>query len=561
MKIKLQPQEIFKEYEKGKDFNTTIDLYKNVEMNQRFFIGDQWKGADAPGLMKPVFNMIKRVVTFFISMLVSDDIGVNLESFYEDDTNELNTKLISKEIEKIIEKTKLKAKTRTSIKNCCIDGDTAMYISFNPEIETGQNVTGDIELEIIDNTNIIFGNPYSSDIQKQPYLIVSQRLYVEQVKEYALSNGVNKIDLDKIQADTDSNLKYDSPEEGLVTVLTKFWKVKREIEVETEIQGIKDKKTINEVHYCKTVRDLIIKKDTNLECKLYPIAYMTWEPRKRNYHGQSPITGLIPNQIYVNKLFAMSMLFTQNNGFPKIFYDSQRMMEYTNDVGSAIKVQNLDTLGRVMDGFKPPDFSGQVINLIDKTINYTRDMMGASDASLGNVNPNNTSAIIAVQQSSNMPLELQRLAYYEYVEDIIRIIIDQVASNYDVRLCQVPGEVAELYNLYEQTLDELGKQIDTDKPIRMIEVDFNLLKNMNIDLSVDIGASTFWSEAAQIQTMDNLFNKKILTDPIQYLEGIPDKYIKNKAKIIESIKVKMQEEELMQQQLMQQQVQNEITSA
>ena len=41
-----------------------------------------------------------------------------------------------------------------------------MYVSFNPDIETGQDAQGDLELEIIDNTNIYFGNPYSSDSLK-----------------------------------------------------------------------------------------------------------------------------------------------------------------------------------------------------------------------------------------------------------------------------------------------------------------------------------------------------------------------------------------------------------
>ncbi|MFQ7004766.1 MAG: hypothetical protein ACLRRT_14530 [Ruthenibacterium lactatiformans] len=41
-------------------------------------------------------------------------------------------------------------------------------------------------------------------------------------------------------------------------------------------------------------------------------------------------------------------------------------------------------------------------------IEYTRDTMGASDAALGNVTPDNTSAIIAVQKATSMPLELQR---------------------------------------------------------------------------------------------------------------------------------------------------------
>lgn len=546
MKIKKKPEDIFKEYEKGKEFNTNISLYENVEKNQRFFIGDQWHGVNAPGLMKPVFNMIKRVVTFFISMLVSDDIGVNLESFFEDETSELETKIISKEVEKIIEKTKLKQKTRTSIKNCCVDGDTAMYVNFNPSIDTGQNVKGDIELEIIDNTNIIFGNPYSHDLQKQPYILVSQRLYIDQVKEEARENGLKEYEVENIVADDDNYYETASKEDGLVTVLTKFWKEKRTIKVPTDIQGVYDEREITEVHYIKATRNVILKDDTNLEYTLYPVAYMTWEPVKRNYHGQSPITGLIPNQIYVNKLFAMAMLFTQNMGFPKVFYDSQRIADYTNSVSEAIKVQNMDALGRVMDGFKPPDFSNQITQIIEMTINYTRDMMGASDASLGNVNPNNTSAIIAVQQSSNMPLELQRLAYYDYVEDIVRIIVDVISCSYGVRKCQIPSEIAELYGLKEITPE------GEEKLINVLDLDFTQLQNKNIDLNIDIGASTFWSETAQIQTMDNLFNKGILKDPVQYIEGIPDKYIKNKQKIIENIKEEMlKQEQMLQEQIIQ----------
>jgi len=58
--------------------------------------------------------------------------------------------------------------------------------------------------------------------------------------------------------------------------------------------------------------------------------------------------------------------------------------------------------------------------MVDRTINYSRDMMGASDAALGNVKPENTSAILAVQKASSAPLELQRLAFYQFVEDAFR---------------------------------------------------------------------------------------------------------------------------------------------
>lgn len=527
------PEKIYQEYEKGKEFNTKNEVYDTVEKNQRFYIGDQWHGVNAPGLSKPIFNMIKRVVTFFIANIVSDDIGVNLESFRDNEESDITAKVVSKEIDKVIEKTKLKAKTRKAMRNCTVDGDTAFLVTFNPDIETGQDIKGAIELDIIDNTNIIFGNPYSSDLQSQPYIIISQRLYIDQVKEMAKENGIAESEYDSITADND--LLMNETEENLVTVLTKFYKVKREVEEPTLIQGITNKKTVTEVHYIKTTKDLIIKEDTNLEYRLYPISYMSWEERKRNYHGQSPITGLIPNQIYVNKLFAMVMLFTQNMGFPKLFYDSQKIAQYTNSIGDAIQVKNFDNLGKVIDGFKPPDFSNQILSAIEMTINYTRDMMGASDASLGNVNPNNTSAIIAVQQSSEAPLQLQKLAYYDFVEDTIRIILDIMGCDYGQREVYITEDEAKVFN----------------QPSTELILDFNTLRNINYEVNVDIGSSSYWNETTQITTMDNLFSKGIITDAVTYLEGIPDKYVKNKGKIIDDLKQK----ELLMEQMQEQQMQ------
>ena len=40
----------------------------------------------------------------------------------------------------------------------------------------------------------------------------------------------------------------------------------------------------------------------------------------------------------------------------------------------------------------------------------------------------------------------------------------------------------------------------------------------------------------QIQTLDNLFSKGIITDAVTYLENIPSAYVKNKQKIIEGLK-------------------------
>jgi hypothetical protein len=40
----------------------------------------------------------------------------------------------------------------------------------------------------------------------------------------------------------------------------------------------------------------------------------------------------------------------------------------------------------------------------------------------------------------------------------------------------------------------------------------------------------------QVQTMDNLFAKGVITDVVTYLEGIPEQYLKNKSKILSKLK-------------------------
>ena len=126
---------------------------------------------------------------------------------------------------------------------------------------------------------------------------------------------------------------------------------------------------------------------------------------------------MIPNQIFVNKLFAMAMQHVKQLAFPKVIYNRNLMAgrKWNNRVGEAIGV-NGDPNVAVATGFRAPDMSAQVLVMIDKVIEYTRDTMGASDAALGNVTPDNTSAIIAVQKATSMPLELQRQDFYCFRE-------------------------------------------------------------------------------------------------------------------------------------------------
>ena len=305
-----------------------------------------------------------------------------------------------------------------------------------------------------------------------------------------------------------------------------------------------------DVFYTRVTSQSVIKEPTKFGYHLYPIAHMSWERVKNSYHGQSPITGLIPNQIFINKIYAMCMVYMTNMGFPKVFYDENKIAKMTNDVSSATAITNMDLAGKVIDAVKAPDFSNQIIQLIDSTIQYTKELMGASDSALGELtNPNNTSAIVAVQQASSVPLEIQKLDFQQFYEDVVRIVIDIMATDYGRRMIKMTEIQSKAIGNMPQ-IDELGIE---HYPTSMM-MDFSIFHNMNYDLSVEVGQSSYWSETTQVQTADSMFDRGIITDPLMYLDLIPEKYIPGKAKLIDKIKEQQAEAQRMQMMQMQQEM-------
>ena len=209
----------------------------------------------------------------------------------------------------------------------------------------------------------------------------------------------------------------------------------------------------------------------------------------------------------------MAIHSVKANAFPKTVYDATKISAWSNKVGQAIGVVG-NPNEAIASSFRSVDMSDQVLLLIDKLIKNTLEFMGASDSALGNINPQNTSAIIATQKATAMPLELQKLEYNRFTEDYVRIMVDMMRADYGLREVESEenGEtVVTLFNFSEEDAAELR-------------------------LRVDVGSAAYWSELMQVQTMDNLFRNGIITDVVTYLEGIPEQYLKNKSKLIAKVK-------------------------
>ncbi len=502
MQHQHDPQAVFAQYRKGIGEKMAMNLYENVVRNQNFYIGRQWEGVHAPDLDKPVFNVMKRIINQFVSLLISDDVSAQLTPLWTQTgkADELAAKVVNTQLEKIIELSRFKTLCRDVLRTAAVDGDTYLYVYYEKD-KKNAITRGDIHLEMVDNTHLYYGNPKSGNIQTQPYLIVAMR---EDVKELAAqmaqNGGHGEILPDSEQTE---ELNPMAVNDNCATVLLKFWKSKQ----------------TGTVFMTRVTQSAVIKPPTDTGLALYPIAGFTWEKIKNCCHGQSVVEGLIPNQIAINKLYAMYIKSVKDTAFPKIVYDMSRLPKWTNRVGEAIGVYgNADTaVARIISG---ADVSYQVPAIIDNMITMTKELMGASDTMLGNVLPENTSAIVAIQKASSLPLDLQKMSFYQFVEDTVQIFYDIM------RTC---------YGLRTVTYEDGERDVTCD-------FDFASLSEHQATMKVDVGASTYFSEIVQIQTMDNLFAQGVIPDAKTYLDSLPDSYVKNKQKLLSAIMKKQEDE-------------------
>lgn len=470
---KITADSVWQEYQKDVSFKEELNLFEKTKQHHNFFLGRQWEGLNAPDLEKPVLNFVKRVVNYLISVLMVSDVAVSLKG---GEGEEEFLGRVSDEIEAVNEKTRFRSKLRRIIKNTAIDGDGAIYVRYD-------NDTKMAESEIINNTNIVFGDKTTAEIEKQPYIIL-----VKHMAKDVFEEEFPGVEEDAVYADD----HY----EACVTVLIRFYKKN------------------GTVRFVQTTQHNMLTDETDTGQKLYPVAFINWEAVRDCCHGIGAVETIVPNQIAVNKLWAMALLYQKNNAFPKIFIDKTKLDKWNSSPGAVMGVIG-NPNDAVATSFRPQDMASQLMAIVEKTIAYTKDFMGANDAALGNVNPVNTSAIVVLQKTAVAPLELQRQALYQFVEDYTRIVCDIIRAHYGIRSSVADGMT--VYTDYRNIGDDAK-------------------------LAVDIGQSEYWSESAQIQTLDNLFTKGIISDALIYLENMPERVMPNKNKIIEDIRRKQQDE-------------------
>lgn len=495
---KMSPERVSREYEAGLKFNRGIDLYDTVQTNEDFFIGKQWEGVKSNGLPTPVFNFLKRVVLFCVANVSTDNLKLHAQPL--PGTGQVPTavleafsSIINDQFSAIFEFNHMGGRIREFCRNAGVDADGCMYTWWDDSVDTGQQAKGAIRTEVLQNTQVMFGNPNSRDVQSQPYHLIERRMLVTEAKKYAQRHGSPDVEL--IVADNKENGNEDMDQLGgdKVTVLLRMWK---------------DEDT-GTVHCYECTKNALVREEWDLGIDLYPLVWMNWDYVQDCYHGQAMITGLIPNQIFVNKLFAMSMISLMTLAYPKVVYDKTKVARWSSKVGAAIGVNgSVEGVAKIID---PAQISPQIYQFIEVAISYTQKFLGASDVALGDTRPDNTSAIIALQRAAATPMELTRQNLLQCIEDQGRIYKAFMAEYYGERYVEVEHP-------------ELGEKVT-------VRFDFSTLNSVPCSIGLDAGASSYWSEIANMQTLDNLLMQgKIPTS--EYLRRLPNGQITDREALV-----------------------------
>ena len=512
----------WKLYEDGLEFNNRFGLDKIVKSNEDFYVGKQWEGVVSNGLPTPVFNYLKRVIGFIVSSITSDRITVLASQMaaagiQDKEYAERMIAVVNQEFQSLAERNNIPRLARELARNAAVDGDGCMYSYWDADVRTGimvdgTEITGAIKKEILENDRVFFGNPQDRDVQTQPYIIISTREFVRDVKKRAKENGSKE--WQDVQPDEQiRNVDVKEYQIGTNKVTSLLLLYRND---ETD--------TIWAYEFTKTAE---VREPWDTGCHLYPISWLNWDMVKDSYHGQAMMTGLIPNQIFVNKMWAMIQLSSMRSAFGKTIYDKTRIGRWDNAVGAAIPVTgNVDNVAKIID---PAPISPQISELVQLAVEMSEQNMGATAVAMGDTRPDNTSAIIALQRASNTPHELTKQNLYDCIEDSFRIDLDLMTAYYGERPVLVAPTVmeADAYRFAGQVVPETVT----------VMFDFSQLADHPFTLKLDVGASTYWSETASIQTMDNLLmNGRILTS--EYLDRLPEDFIPKKGELIAAVRAR-----------------------
>ena len=509
-------------FEKGKSFMRRMNKLTETDKNNRMYSGNQREPAKIEGIEQAQYNFIETIVNYKVSTINQNLWGINYSSENFEDrefrkTAEETCKLLNKKASKVWEKDSMDFKVREVSEDSAVNDEGVMYVNYDIDTQEPLN-------EIINKTDIQYGNENSSDIQSQPYIIISQRKSVIEIQNLARKEGVSEEQIKNIKGDSDyfeeagESAKYEK--DNKCTLITKMWKEE------------------GKVKFVKSTKYVVVKKESNSGLSLYPVAHYPWKTKKGSARGEGEVRYLIPNQLELNKTLARMLLSVKQNAYPTkvVAIDKISNPNAINQVGGTIKAkgQSVDDVNKVFTTIAPAQMSTDVSKTINDLISITRELKNSSDIATGGVNPTEASgkAILAVQQASQQPMTKQLTGLKMFIEDLARIWLDMWVT----------------YSQDGMKLEEEKTDPTTgEEYVELVDIPSSVLENLKGAVKVDITPKSSYDKYARELTLENFlkagyFNPQKLGELKVYAKILPDDAIAPKQDILKAIEIEEEEQ-------------------
>ena len=211
---------------------------------------------------------------------------------------------------------------------------------------------------------------------------------------------------------------------------------------------------------------------------------------------------LAANQIEINKTLARRLLNAKLTAYARPVYNAELIEDPSAlaEVGTAIAVSGMG-ISDVRDAvgyLSPAPLSGDARQLSEELISYSRLLAGAGDAATGQVDPTQASgvAIMAVRDQAAFRMNAQTAAFRRLAEEVGRIW-------FDLWVCYHPAGL-------EMAL-ETGR----------CRLEPALLRQLQVDVRVDVTPDTAWSSYAREQSLEKALNAGHITFA-EYVEALSE---------------------------------------
>ena len=501
----IRETDLWNLYQRGVDYNRLVQLYTKTNKCWRYYHGDQWKGLKSGNIEPVTYPIIEPIVNYKVATINQNLWAINYSSENFDDIETRKPfkeacELLNKRVARLWERDQMDYKVRLTSRDSAVVSEGVIYVKYDEETQDPTN-------EILDNTDVCYGNENSSDIQSQPYIIIKIRRPVSEIRKIAEELGVSEDQLNLIVADQEFN------EQAGDNAI-------REVNDQTLLL-VKMYKKDGTVHFDMATKYVEIQKDEDTGLKLYPLAHMIWKEVKGYSRGVGEVEYTIPIQDEINKTLMRRCLVVKMIAYPKAVVNSKVIKNYkdADKVGVTLRVEDstVDDVKKAFSYTTPSNMASDVNLIQEEMITKTRELKNASELATGNVNPEKASgrAILAVQQASNLPLNEHTLAIKTFIEDLGRIYLD-------------------MWTTYaEEGLNIIDERAENDEVIEEVKnIASTILEQLKASCKVDITPKSPYDKMAVEQSLENLLENQHISFE-EYVEALDDDSVMPKQKLEE----------------------------